>query len=166
MNKREFANYVIEEAYHAKTRAKSLWLPASIMAGQAYLETGGGQKVPEDTVTKKKSFNCLGIKARPKRGWVGNNGYVTCGTHEEVKGNMIFLPKAHFRAYTSYSACFTDYIKIIRRSRKAGKKRYQRSLDNRTDPKEYIKYLAEDGYVTDSSYANKVIDIAKQFNWL
>ena len=168
MNKRQkaFADKMIAEAYKAKRRAEEDWLPASIMAAQANLETGLGNYIPTGKKDKIVSYNCLGIKAVPLRGWVGTNGYVECGTHEEENGVMVFHHEAYFRAYNNYAECFTDYINIVRNSMvKDGKgnivKRYQKAIDNREFPKLYIKYIKEGGYATDSHYAKKVISIAK-----
>ena len=160
-----FAEKMIAHAYKAKRMAGDLWLPASIMAAQSILETGWGKRIPtgED---KKISYNCLGIKAIPPH-YVGTNGYVTTGTHEEINGVMVFYPEAMFRAYNNYAECFTDYINVIRNSmvkdNKGNKiRRYQKAIDNREDPKLYIKYLQKCGYATNSSYAELVIKIAEQ----
>ena len=160
-----FAEKMIAHAYKAKRMAGDLWLPASIMASQSILESGWGKRIPtgED---KKISYNCLGIKAIPPH-YVGTNGYVTTGTHEEINGVMVFYPEAMFRAYNNYAECFTDYIKVIRNSMEKDNKgnkirRYQKAIDNREDPKLYIKYLQKCGYATDSKYSLKVIAIAEQ----
>ena len=161
-----FAEKMIAHAYKAKRMAGDLWLPASIMASQSILESGWGKRIPtgED---KKISYNCLGIKAIPSKGYVGTNGYVTTGTHEEIGGKMVFYPKAKFRAYNNFAECFTDYINIVRNSMVEDEKgtivvRYQQAIDNREDPKLYIKYLQKCGYATNSSYAELVIKIAEQ----
>ena len=160
-----FAEKMIAHAYKAKRMAGDLWLPASIMAAQSILETGWGRRIPtgED---KKISYNCLGIKAIPPH-YVGTNGYVTTGTHEEINGVMVFYPEAMFRAYNNFAECFTDYINIVRNSMVEDEKgtivvRYQQAIDNREDPKLYIKYLQKGGYATNSSYAELVIKIAEQ----
>jgi len=161
-----FAEKMIAHAYKAKRMAGDLWLPASIMAAQSILESSWGKRIPtgED---KKISYNCLGIKAIPSKGYIGTNGYVTTGTHEEIGGKMVFYPKAKFRAYNNFAECFTDYINIVRNSmvkdNKGNKiRRYQKAIDNREDPKLYIKYLQKGGYATDSKYNLKVIAIAEQ----
>jgi len=160
-----FAEKMIAHAYKAKRMAGDLWLPASIMAAQSILESSWGKRIPtgED---KKISYNCLGIKAIPPH-YVGTNGYVTTGTHEEINGVMVFYPEAMFRAYNNFAECFTDYINVIRNSmvkdNKGNKiRRYQKAIDNREDPKLYIKYLQKCGYATNSSYAELVIKIAEQ----
>ena len=157
---------MIAHAYKAKRMAGEDWLPASIMASQSILESGWGRRIPTGTKDKKISYNCLGIKAIPPH-YVGTNGYVTCGTHEEIDGEMVFHPKAYFRAYNNFAECFTDYIKVIRNSmvkdNKGNKiRRYQKAIDNRENPKLYIKYLQKGGYATNSSYAKLVIKIAEQ----
>ena len=161
-----FAEKMIAHAYKAKRMAGDLWLPASIMAAQSILESSWGKRIPtgED---KKISYNCLGIKAIPSKGYIGTNGYVTTGTHEEIGGKMVFYPKAKFRAYNNFAECFTDYINIVRNSMVEDEKgnkirRYQKAIDNREDPKLYIKYLQKCGYATNSSYAELVIKIAEQ----
>jgi len=160
-----FAEKMIAHAYKAKRMAGDLWLPASIMAAQSILESSWGKRIPtgED---KKISYNCLGIKAIPPH-YVGTNGYVTTGTHEEINGVMVFYPEAMFRAYNNFAECFTDYINIVRNSMVEDEKgtivvRYQQAIDNREDPKLYIKYLQKCGYATNSSYAELVIKIAEQ----
>ena len=162
-----FAEKMIAHAYKAKRMAGDLWLPASIMASQSILETGWGRRIPTGVIDKIVSYNCLGIKAIPSKGYVGTNGYVTTGTHEEINGVMVFYPEAMFRAYNNFAECFTDYINIVRNSMVEDEKgtivvRYQQAIDNREDPKLYIKYLQKGGYATDSKYNLKVIAIAEQ----
>ena len=166
-----FADKMIAHAYKAKRMAGDKWLPASIMASQSILETGWGRRIPTGTKDKIISYNCLGIKAIPSKGYIGTNGYVTTGTHEEIGGVMVFYHKAHFRAYNDFAECFTDYIKVIRNSMIEDKKgnvkiRYQKAIDNREYPRLYIKYLKEGGYATDSKYNLKVIAIAEQCGFI
>jgi len=166
-NQKLFAEKMISHAYKAKRMARELWLPASIMAAQSILETGWGLRIPTGTKDKIISYNCLGIKAVPLRGWIGTNGYVECGTHEEENGIMVFHHKAFFRAYNNFAECFRDYINIVRNSMIEDNKgnlrvRYQKAIDNREDPRLYIKYIKEGGYATDSAYSKKVIAIAEQ----
>jgi len=170
-NQKLFADKMITHAYKAKRMAGDKWLPASIMASQSILESSWGRRIPTGTVDKIISYNCLGIKAVPLRGWIGTNGYVECGTHEEENGIMVFHHKAYFRAYNNFAECFTDYINIVRNSMIEDKKgnvktRYQKAIDHREYPRLYIKYLKEGGYATDSKYNLKVIAIAEQCGFI
>jgi len=102
-----------------------------------FLKLAGVKEYPQERI-KKISYNCLGIKAIPPH-YVGTNGYVTTGTHEEINGVMVFYPEAMFRAYNNFAECFTDYINIVRNSmvkdNKGNKiRRYQKAIDNREDP--------------------------------
>ena len=149
-------------------------LPASIMAAQAIHETGWLSYVPEDNTAAlkgKKSFNILGIKAIPGK-YEGTNGYVTCGTHEWVNDQPVFVPKANFRAYYSYKECFVDYIEVIHNSMINIKvfgvplpiktQRYKKALANRLDAYTYLTEVWRAGYATDRNYVNKVWNLAVQ----
>ena len=153
-------------AYEVK---KVSGFPASAIISQAIWETGWLKSIPCDTITKKKSNNILGIKAKPGK-HEGTNGYVICGTHEwdKVLNKYIFIPKATFRAYFTYKECMLDYVNVIKNStviiNGIELKRYRRALTDEAlkDMRIFIKEIWIAGYATDRFYPDKVIQIAEQ----
>jgi len=153
-------------AYEVK---KISGFPASAFISQAIWETGWLKYIPCDTITKKKSNNILGIKAKPGK-YEGTNGYVTCGTHEwdKVLNKYIFIPKATFRAYFTYKECMLDYVNVIKNSTiiigGVELKRYRRALTNEAlrDMRIFIQEIWEAGYATDKFYPANVIKIAEK----
>ena len=152
---------ILRQAYKSKLDTK---LPAIPVAAQAILEAGYFAKgEPYDTETGKRSFNLFGVKAYPKRGWVGNNGYVTCRTHEEINGEMK-LKIRDFRAYHSFKDSFDDHARILWVSTKNGKQRYAEAYKYLNDGEAFITEVWKAGYASDSKYLKNIIPLMRQLN--
>ena len=153
MNKTQkaFAKKILDEAYKAKSITG---LPASILAAQCILETSWGKSIPTDIDTGKFSYNLFGIKGE------GSNGSVLIYTHEYVNGKKIKI-KAKFRAYNDYTESFVDYGNLI-----LGAKRYKEAVINKDNREKYIYKIWKAGYATDPLYPEKVLQIARQCNFI
>lgn len=151
---------ILRQAYKSKLITK---LPATAVAAQAVLESGYGKGEPIDIVTGKKSYNLFGVKAIVKNGILiasGNNGYVQCYTHEEIKGKME-LKLLYFRAYHSHKDSFTDHARILSISKKNGKQRYRKAFDYLDNPEQFIMEIWKAGYASDSNYVKNIIPIIR-----
>lgn len=139
-------------------------LPAIAVAAQAVFEAGYFAKgEPIDIFTGKRSFNLFGVKAYPKRGLVGNNGYVSCYTHEEIRGKRE-LKLLDFRAYKSWKDSFDDHARILWVSKKNGKQRYAKAYDHLDDAEAFITEIWKAGYASDSKYLKGIIPLIRQLN--
>ncbi|MDR0207027.1 MAG: glucosaminidase domain-containing protein [Bacteroidales bacterium] len=123
----------------------------SVKMAQAALETGWGRS----TVGEAK--NLFGIKASGSFSpyWKGNA--ITASTKENYgDGNISIVDK--FRAYSSIQDSIKDHSHLL-----LTLSRYARVRDAQT-PEEQAKALQSCGYATDPGYANKLINIIKQYN--
>jgi len=155
---------ILRQSYKSKLITR---LPASAVAAQAVLETWYGKSEPYDKDTGKRSFNLFGIKAIVNKEGIliagGNNGYVTCYTHEEIGGEMV-LKLLHFRAYHSHRDSFTDHARILSISKKNGKQRYRKAFDHLDDAEQFIYEIWKAGYASDSNYVKNIIPIIRTLN--
>ena len=152
---------ILRQAYKSKLTTK---LPAIAVAAQAVFEAGYFAKgEPIDIFTGKRSFNLFGVKAYPEKGWVGNNGYVSCYTHEEIRGKKE-LKLRDFRAYKSWKDSFDDHANILWVSRKNGKQRYARAYAHLDDAEAFITEVWKAGYASDSNYLKGIIPLIRQLN--
>ena len=150
---------ILRQAYKSKL---TTGLPAIAVAAQAIFEADYfARGEPYDTKTGKKSFNLFGIKAYPKKGFVGTNGYVTCLTHEEINGEMK-LKVRDFRAYYSYKESFDDHANILRISEKDGKPRYAKAFEHLDNAEEFITEVWKAGYASDHNYLKNIFPLMKQ----
>jgi len=156
MNKKQYAwcIEIVSQAYESK---KDTGVPAIPVAAQAVFETGHGDGIPIDEKTGKRSFNLFGVKADPKRGLVGNNGYVLSWTHEEING--IREPKlCYFKAYKSYKDSFADHAEVLKLER------YKKAFDYLNDPEKFIIEVVNGGYATDHNYIKNILPLVRQLN--
>ena len=154
---------ILRQAYKSKLVTG---LPASAVAAQAVIETWYGQSEPYDKETGKRSYNLFGVKAIVKNGVLiagGNNGYVTCYTHEEIEGEMV-LKLSHFRAYHSHKDSFTDHARILSVSKKNGEQRYREAFNYLDDAEQFITEVWKAGYCSDSNYIKNIIPIIRTLN--
>lgn len=133
---------------HAQQAARELGVDAKALVAQAALETGWGRKLVQRN-GGGSSHNLFGIKAS---GWSGERA--SSGTHEYVDG-VRRNETASFRAYTSVSDSFADYVKLLKNS-----PRYQNALQAGGDVRSFAQGLQKAGYATDPSYAAKIAAIA------
>jgi flagellar protein FlgJ len=122
------------------------------MIGHAALETGWGKReiVGADGTN---SYNLFGIKATSS--WKGR--VVEASTTEYSDG----VPRtvlAKFRAYDSYADAFADYANLLRSN-----PRYKQVIEGAPDAKRFSEALQRSGYATDPNYADKLIQVIRQF---
>jgi flagellar protein FlgJ len=132
----------------AKEFAQELGISAQALLAQAAVETGWGKYMIHDQ-QGQNSHNLFGIKA--DRQWQGNKA--TVDTLEYQQG-VTQKQKAAFRSYDSFSDSMADYVSFVKDN-----PRYQKALDNVTEPKDYFNALQEAGYATDPNYAKKVMSV-------
>jgi len=151
---------ILRQAYKSKLITR---LPATAVAAQAVLESGYGKSEPYDINTGKRSYNLFGVKAYPNKGFIGTNGYVTCYTHEEIRGKKE-LKLLHFRAYHSHKDSFNDHARILSISKKNGKQRYRKAFDYLDDSEQFITEVWKAGYASGSKYLEDIIPIIRTLN--
>ncbi len=130
-------------------------IPAGIIISQAALETGWLRYPIKDKNTGRYSYNLFGIKARGS--WSGDT--VLVDTHEEIEGRRV-KTEDEFRAYDSYAESILDHMSFL-----FDNPRYEKVLET-DDPVKFARRLQDAGYATDSSYADKLISIMKQYDLL
>lgn len=70
-----------------------------------------------------------------------------------------YVVKDYFRKYDTAEDCFTDHAKFFLRNR-----RYAKAVKYGADTYKFIEAIAEAGYATDPSYAEKLKLIAKRIS--
>lgn len=125
----------------AQANMKKYGIPASIILGQALLESGSG-------------VGTLCVQANNHFGIKCNNEW----TGESVRYNDDVADEC-FRKYNNPNESFSDHSLFL-----TGKKRYS-SLFNlkKTDYKAWAKGLKEAGYATDELYPSKLITIIEKY---
>lgn len=125
----------------AQTNMKKYGIPASIILGQALLESGSGV----GTLCLQAN-NHFGIKCNNE--WTG----------ESVRYNDDAADEC-FRKYKNPKESFNDHSLFL-----TGKKRYSSLFNlNKTDYKAWAKGLKEAGYATDELYPTKLITIIEKY---
>jgi len=135
---------------HAQKAAKQLGTDAGVLVAQAALETGWGKSMTQ--THGKNSFNAFNIKADTR--WQGDT--VTVPTLEFEQGVAV-KQQAAFRRYPSLSDSFADYVNFIQHN-----SRYEKAIQQASDPDAYIQALQDAGYATDPHYAEKIQSILRQ----
>ncbi|HRX72213.1 MAG: flagellar assembly peptidoglycan hydrolase FlgJ [Candidatus Competibacteraceae bacterium] len=133
---------------HAQDAARQLGVAPEVLIAQAAHETGWGKSVPS-FADGRTSYNLFGIKAH--RGWDGER--VVNSTFEFVNGVAV-RQKDGFRAYSSYSESFSDYVNFLQVN-----PRYQNALEQVDDGAAYLNALQQAGYATDPRYARKILGL-------
>jgi len=136
---------------YAEKAAKELGTSPEIIIAQAALETGWGQGIQRHP-DGRSGFNLFNIKAHSN--W---QGPVVSKNTIEYKNGIASREYSNFKAYTSMDESFNDYVNYLKSS-----PRYENALKVSNNPSAYIKELANSGYATDPSYANKVMNIMKR----
>lgn len=133
-----------------KAAAKALGIDPEVLVAQAALETGWGKKVIADN-TGKPSNNLFNIKAN---NWSG--GSVSAATLEFSNGKVA-KETAAFRQYDSVEESVKDYVAFIKNN-----PRYSDFAHGVKSAEEYIHGIANAGYATDPSYADKVLSVLER----
>lgn len=124
--------------------ANEFKIPASIMIGQAALESGYGKSAP--------GYNFFGIKGQ------GTGGSQTLSTQEDYGRGMVNV-KDTFATYAKPEDAFRAYAELITKD-----PRYQKAMLHRDDPVQFLQEIKNAGYATDPNYVNKVASIAFKYN--
>jgi len=127
-------------------------LPAVIMAAQAILETGYGEYIIKDPQTADSSYNLFNIKGE------GPAGSIFISTLE-YQGDKLIKVNSYFKAYHSYQESFNDYAVFILQT-----PRYEAAVAAANSPEKYAEKLQECGYATDPKYADKLLNIVKEWS--
>ena len=127
-------------------------VPASVSLAQAIVESNWAQS--ELTV---KGLNYFGIKCS------GGSPYATgClqrPTQEcDAEGNCA-QTVAEFRTYDSAEDSFRDHGHFLTTN-----PRYADAFDHVDDPDQFAREVAKAGYATDPEYADKLIELMKQYD--
>ena len=129
----------------AKQAAAQLGIDPKVLAAQAALETGWGQKVIRKA-DGRSSNNLFGIKGGAH--WQGKT--VSAPTVEYDQSTAA-KTTASFRAYDTLAAGFDDYVRFLKDN-----PRYRAALERADDPGRFVAALQEAGYATDPQYAAKL----------
>lgn len=142
MEQNQFINFIKDGAIRAQQK---FGICASLTMAQAILESGWGKYAPGN--------NLFGIK------WTAGCGYgsQTLSTKEFENGREITV-NAQFRAYSSISDSVYDHAVFI-----VNNSRYHNLLGVR-DYKAACRLIQQDGYATDPSYANQLIEIIQEYS--
>lgn len=138
---------------HAQAASAATGIPARFMLGQAALETGWGRYEMRGA-DGANSHNLFGIKAGAS--WKGRT--VDVVTTEYVGGQPRKQVET-FRAYDSYADAFRDYANLLRNNA-----RYQNVIAQGSDAAGFAQGLQRAGYATDPNYAQKLMNVIRQFD--
>ena len=118
----------------------------SITVAQAILESGWGQ-----SSLSTSAHNFFGIKG-------SYNGHSVVMRTREVYGGRSVYVNANFRAYANNSESVTDHGRFLNVN-----SRYRNLLGD-TNYVSVANKLRQDGYATDPSYANSLINLVRTYN--
>lgn len=118
----------------------------SITVAQAILESGWGQ-----SSLSTSAHNLFGIKG-------SYNGHSVVMRTREVYGGRSVYVNANFRAYANNSESVTDHGRFLNVN-----SRYRNLLGD-TNYVSVVNKLRQDGYATDPSYANSLINLVRTYN--
>lgn len=132
--------------------------PASALIGQTCQETGYGK------TSLVKVWNVIGMKATllPYKSPTWSGKAVIKGTWEEVNGQRTDKDDA-FREYASIQDCLEDYCAFMRDGELSPGVYKYRHILTWGDPERVLRYITG-RYATDSTYADKVLDIIRKHN--
>lgn len=135
----------LDMAAPAARQVQTTWkVPASVLLGQAAVESGWGRYV--------KGNAYFGIKGKS-----GTAGGVAFGTTEVIGGKTIKITDT-FRAYKNFEESADDYGRFLNVN--AG---YRAAFSFTKDPPRFVDEVAKAGYATDPHYAATVKSIIKSF---
>lgn len=118
----------------------------SITVAQAILESGWGS-----STLSTQAHNLFGIKGSY------NGQYVNMPTREVYNGQSVYI-NDNFRAYPNNSASVEDHGNFL-----YSNSRYHNLLGD-TNYVSVANKLRQDGYATDPSYANSLIELVREYN--
>jgi peptidoglycan hydrolase FlgJ len=133
----------------AQQTGQQLGVSPDIVAAQAALETGWGQK-PLRQADGADTHNLFGMKAGS--GWRGD---VTSAMTTEDQDGTAIKKTERFRSYPDQASAFHDYAQLLLTN-----PRYRSALNAGSDAQAFAQGLARGGYATDPAYADKLTRIA------
>lgn len=145
-------DFVTSMKPYAEKAGRALGVEPAILLAQAALETGWGKKVVKNAFGT--SNNLFNIKA--DRRWEG--GKVATQTLEFHNGIPV-QETAAFRSYDDYQASFNDYVSFLHNN-----PRYEKALQNTSNPESFIRGIHSAGYATDPKYSEKVLQVMGRVN--
>jgi peptidoglycan hydrolase FlgJ len=145
----EKASFVSDLWPQAQQAGQQLGVAPRNLIAQAALETNWGRSLPQDSAGRS-SNNLFGIKASAD--WAGAT--VTSGTQEYQAGAATDAT-ARFRAYSTPSQSFDDYVALLRDN-----PRYTHALNTGDNVQAFATALQRGGYATDPDYARKIAAMA------
>lgn len=145
------SQFVKQIAPAAQRDQKKYHIPASITIAQAGLESDWGR-----SRLAYKYNNLFGIKANSKH----NRVKMTTTEHIHGKDHHI---KQYFQVYDSWSDSINDHTKLIIHGTADNPHRFK-AVQKAKSYQQAARALQENGYATDSNYANKLIYAIKKFH--
>lgn len=143
MTPEEFISAIAPSARMSATTTK---IPASFVIADAALESGWGSHAP--------GLNFFGVKADPS--WTGP---VTVQNTREFWNNKWVMIQTKFRAYSSWLGSLNDHASFLLEN-----PRYQPAFAFTDDSEVFAREIADAGYATDPTYAQKIIEIIRAHN--
>jgi hypothetical protein len=136
----------LDMAAAAAKRVQAKWrVPASVLLGQAAVESGWGRHV--------KGNAYFGIKGKS-----ATTGSVSFRTTEVLDGKKTNITDT-FRSYTNFEEAADDYGRFLNENT-----RYQSAFGCTNNPLRFIEEVAKSGYATDPNYAATVKSVIESFH--
>jgi flagellar protein FlgJ len=145
---REFIETLLPIAQKA---AEIIGIDPKLLLAQSALETGWGKHIIQHA-DGNSSHNLFGVKALAK--WDGES---VLAKTLEYNNSEARVENATFKAYPSYRESFEEFIQLVK------SKRYEKALENVSNPKSFLTELHQAGYATDPNYVEKVLSIYERF---
>lgn len=146
--KAEQMTFIEEMAKVAQKYYDTYKILPSLTIAQAILESGWGK-----SELAENAFNYFGMKAGS--GWKGKVYKKATGEHKE--DGERYETTADFRSYSSREEGVQGYYIFLQYQRYA-------NLRGVTDYKTACRLIKEDGWATDISYTNKLIELVEKYN--
>jgi peptidoglycan hydrolase FlgJ len=148
-SKAEQTSFIREVWPQAQQAGSQLGVAPASLVAQAALESDWGRNVPRDA-NGGSSHNLFGVKAAGS--WKGAS---VSAVTQEFDGTVPRATPAQFRAYSSRTQSFQDYVAVLQ-----SEPRYTQALNTGGDVNAFASALQRGGYATDPDYARKVSAVA------
>ena len=148
------SEFIASIAPPAEEAAEQLGVAPELVVAHAALESGWGQR-PLRQPDGRSTHNLFGVKAGA--GWQGD---VVQATTTEVLGGVETKKVEPFRAYADSASAFRDYARML-----LDNPRYRDALGAGSDARAFAKGLAQGGYATDPTSADKLERVARSIRW-
>ncbi|MCT2987804.1 hypothetical protein EFN19_00475 [Propionibacterium freudenreichii] len=151
------AGYIRWVAGFAQEEQRRYRVPAAVSIAQSIIESGWGQ-----SGLTLVDHNYFGIKC-PAYGSPYVSGCTSYSTSEYENGGYVTI-QAGFRSYNSVGDSFLDhgYFLSLGDPTNSANRYYPAFLTN--NDQDFVRAIANAGYATDPTYANKIISIMDRYN--